>query len=508
MNRFYHELKYDFPASVVVFFVAVPLCLGIALASGTPLFAGIIAGIVGGIVVGIASSSSLGVSGPAAGLAAVVISSMAILGNSWEAFLFATVLAGIIQIIAGYLGGGVIAYYVPSSVIKGMLAGIGVIIIMKQLPFAFGFNISPKGGLLVEEDNHIFLPFMDFHYSINLAAVIVTGVSLVMLEVWDKILTKKHKIFQLIQGPMVVVFFGIFFVWCGKNGYTSFLFKPDQLVNIPVSSDTLAFIGQLTFPDFSQWNNPNVYKVAFIIAVIASIETLLCVEASDRLDPLKRITSTDRELKAQGLGNIVCGLIGGLPVTQVIVRSSANITFGARTKLSAILHGVLILVCVLTIPKLLNMIPLATLASILLVVGYKLAKPTLMVSMYRLGWEQFIPFIVTLVGIVFKDLLFGICLGMALGIVTILRHNYKNSHATFKTEKDQRQVTHLTLAEEVSFLNKGSILHELHDIPEGSEIVIDASKTKSIDYDVLEAIRDFMITAKSKNILVAYKESV
>jgi MFS superfamily sulfate permease-like transporter len=502
MSRFYQEWKHDFPAGVVVFFVAVPLCLGIALASGAPLFAGIISGIVGGIIVGMASGSSLGVSGPAAGLAAVVISSMALLGNSWEAFLLSLMVAGLFQVAAGFLGGGVIAYYVPSSVIKGMLAGIGVIIIMKQLPFAFGFNISPKGGLLVEEANHIFMPFMDFHYSINLAAVFLTAVSLVTLIIWEKVLTQKHRLFQLIQGPMVVVFFGILFVWCGDHGYTSYLFKPNQLVNIPISTDALAFIGQFTFPDFSQLTNPTVYKVAFIIAVIASIETLLCVEASDRLDPQKRITPTDRELKAQGLGNIICGLIGGLPVTQVIVRSSANITFGAKTKLSAILHGVLILVCVLSIPEWLNMIPLATLASILLVVGYKLARPMLMVYMYRLGWDQFIPFIVTLFGIIFKDLLFGITLGMAIGIFTILRHNYKNSHDTFKLKKDQREVIQLTLAEEVSFLNKGSILHELRQIKEGSEVIIDASKTKIIDYDVKEAIRDFMSTAMNKRITV------
>ncbi len=501
-NGYLENLKYDIPASFVVFFVAVPLCLGIALASGAPLFSGFISGIIGGVVVGLASGSRLGVSGPAAGLSALVLSSLVLLGNSWEAFLLAVVLAGVLQIIAGMLGGGIIAYYFPSSVIKGMLAGIGIIIILKQLPLALGLNGETKGIMVDEGTANLFTPFQNFLHAIHLGPTVITIGSLLILVLYDKFLGARYKICRILQGPIVVVFLGILATWLASKGSLPFVLAQNELVNIPVPSSTTDFLNQFYFPDFSQITNPQIYKIAIVIALIASLETLLCVEATDKLDSKKHVTPTDRELKAQGLGNILCGLIGGLPITQVIVRSSANITFGAKTKVSAIFHGFLLLLCVTTIPTLLNMIPLATLAAILFVVGYKLAEPKLFVRMYRLGWEQFVPFITTILGIIFWDLLVGIAIGMTLAIFIILRNHYKNSHEIFHYEEDEQKKIHLTLAEEVSFLHKGSILREFGNIPDGSQIIIDFSRSKVIDQDVLEAIQNFIDSAKSKKINV------
>jgi MFS superfamily sulfate permease-like transporter len=492
----FENLKYDIPASIVVFFVAVPLCLGIALASGAPLFSGVVSGIIGGIVVGIASGSALGVSGPAAGLSAVVLTSLVTLGNSWETFLLAVVLAGILQIIAGFLGGGVVAYYFPSSVIKGMLTGIGVIIIIKQIPYALGLNEYTKETMDIGGANRIFEPFIYIFKSIQPGPTFIAAISLILLVLWETVLAAQ------LQGPIVVVLLGITFVWCGYKEIIPFTLNSNDLVSIPVSANMLDFFNQFYFPDFSQILNPNIYKIAIVIAVIASLETLLCVEATDKLDSMKRVTPTNRELYAQGLGNIICGLLGGLPVTQVIVRSSANITFGARTKLSSILHGALLLLCVATIPTWLNMIPLASLAAILILVGYKLAKPMLFKKMYHLGWEQFVPFITTVLGVIFEDLLAGIGIGMAVAIFIILRHNYRNSHESFCYKEDAQQKIHLTLAEEVSFLNKGSIIRELKAIPNGAKVIIDCSRSKVIDYDVLEALQDFMTSAITRNINV------
>ncbi len=484
-NGFLENLKFDLPAGIVVFFVAVPLCLGIALASGAPLFSGIVAGIIGGIIVGIASGSKLGVSGPAAGLSAIVLTSVATLGNSWEAFLLAVALAGILQVIAGMLGGGIIAYYFPSSVIKGMLTGIGIIIILKQMPLALGINGAIK----------------DLH-SIHLGPMLITIGSLILLILYDMVLAAHYKIFRIIQGPTIVVFLGISITWLGNQGWLPFVLEQNELVNIPVPSSIMGFLNQFHFPDFSQITNIKIYEIAIVIALIASIETLLCIEAIDKLSSKKHVTPMNRELMAQGLGNIFSGLIGGLPITQVIVRSSANITFGARTKVSAILHGLLLLMCVTIIPELLNMIPLATLAAILFVIAYKLAGPIIFARMYRLGWEQFLPFITTVLGIIFKDLLVGIAIGMTFAIFIILKNHYKNSHEIFHYEKDEKKKIHLTLAEEVSFLNKGSILKEFRNIPYGAEVIIDFSRTKVIDHDVLEAIGNFIDSATSKKINV------
>ncbi|HZH94996.1 MAG TPA: SulP family inorganic anion transporter, partial [Flavisolibacter sp.] len=488
-KNMFKELKSDLPASIVVFFVAVPLCLGIALASGAPLFAGIIAGIVGGIVVGIASGSALGVSGPAAGLAVIVLTSIASLG-SWPTFLLAVVIAGVIQLIMGFARAGFIAYFFPSSVIKGMLTGIGLLIIIKQIPHALGYDKDPEGDLAFAPaagaENSFSSLTSAFQY-ITPGAVLISAISLAILILWDTVLSKKHKIFQLIQGPIVVVILGIVMNYLYQSGALNFSLAKDQLVQLPVAGNLNELLSQFTFPDFSQITNLEVYKVAIVLAIVASLETLLCVEATDKLDPYKRLTPTNLELKAQGLGNVVSGLIGGLPITQVIVRSSANINFGAKTKMSAILHGVFLLISAITIAGVMNMIPLASLAAILLMVGYKLAKPSLFKQMYKLGWEQFVPFTATVLAILFTDLLRGIAVGLLVGIFYTLRHSYRNSHhiKEVKTTEEGREVHHLVLAEEVSFFNKASVLQTLNALPENSKVILDFKNSKAVAHDVL-----------------------
>ena len=506
MKDLFKDIRHDLPASIVVFFVAVPLCLGIALASGAPLFAGIIAGIVGGIVVGVASGSPLGVSGPAAGLAVIVLTSIASLGGSWEAFLTAVVLAGIIQLILGYAKAGFIAYFFPSSVIKGMLTGIGLLIILKQIPHALGWDKDIEGddSFFQADGQNTFSEIINALQFFTPGAVLIAALSLTLLILWDTVLTKKHKIFGMINGPLVVVILGITMNYLFQNGILNFTLGVDQVVRIPVPENLADFFSQFTLPDFSALSNFEVYKVAFVLAIVASLETLLCVEATDKLDPYKRVTPTNRELKAQGLGNVISGLIGGLPVTQVIVRSSANISFGGKTKMSAILHGFFLLISAITIAGVLNMIPLASLATILLLVGYKLAKPSLFKEMYKLGWEQFIPFTATVVAILATDLLRGIIAGLLVGIFYTLRHSYRNSHHMKKnvTTEDGKQTYELVLAEEVSFFNKANVIEALNAIPANSKVIIDCSKSKSIAYDVAELLKDYESNAKNKNITV------
>ena len=504
-KNMFKELKSDLPASIVVFFVAVPLCLGIALASGAPLFAGIIAGIVGGIVVGIASGSPLGVSGPAAGLAVIVLTSIAALG-SWPTFLLAVVIAGILQLIMGFAKAGFIAYFFPSSVIKGMLTGIGLLIILKQIPHAIGYDKDAEGddAFFQLGGENTFSALANAFNVITPGAILIAAISLALLIFWDKVLTKKHKIFQLIQGPIVVVILGIVMNYMYQNGILNFSLDKDQVVQLPVAHSLSEFFTQFTFPDFSQITNFEVWKIAIVLAIVASLETLLCVEATDKMDPYKRVTPTNRELKAQGLGNVVSGLIGGLPITQVIVRSTANITFGGKTKMSTILHGAFLLVSAITIAGLMNMIPLASLAAILLMVGYKLAKPVLFKQMYKQGWEQFVPFVATVVAILLTDLLKGITIGILFGIFYTLRHSYRNSHhlKDVITNEDGHEVHHIVLAQEVSFFNKASVLQALSIIPSNAKVIIDCTHSKSIAHDVVEIIQDYIINAKTKNITV------
>ena len=504
-GSFFKSLKSDLPSSLVVFLVALPLCLGIALASGAPLFSGIISGIVGGIVVGALSGSPLGVSGPAAGLAVIVLSAIQELG-SFEVFLFAVVIAGVIQFLLGVAKAGVIGYYFPSSVIKGMLSGIGIIIILKQIPHAFGYDADPEGDLeFLQVDGHN--TFSELFYMIDRispGAMIIAFLSLAILILWEQPFMKKISIFKLVQGPLVAVVVGIvlnlFFQDSVKYGLHS-----EQVVNIPVSDSLQGFFGQFTFPDFSQWNNPLIYITAITIAVVASLETLLCVEATDKLDPQKRITPTNRELLAQGAGNVLSGFIGGLPVTQVIVRSSANIQSGGKSKLSAIFHGILLLISAMVIPHVLNLIPLASLAAILLMVGYKLAKPSVFRDLYSMGKSEFTPFIVTILGIVFTDLLIGIGLGLAVAVMNILWNNYKVPYHFEEEDYQKDSQIKIELSEDVSFLNKAPIMRSLQEIPEGIHVVIDASKTKNIHPDILEIIEDFHANAKKKNITLELK---
>lgn len=508
----FKEIKSDLPASIVVFFVALPLCLGIALASGAPLFSGVIAGIVGGIIVGAASGSHLGVSGPAAGLAVIVLTAIGSLSNTYglenayPAFLVAVVLSGIIQLLLGFGKAGFIAYFFPSSVIKGMLTGIGLLIILKQLPHALGWDKDMEGDdafIQTDGQNTISEIFRAIEF-VTPGAVIIALISLAILIFWDKVLSHRHKFFQLLQGPIVVVILGVIFNSLYQNGTLPFTLATDQVVQLPVPDSFAGFFNQFTLPNFSVLTNPEIYKIALILAIVGSLETLLSVEATDKLDPEKRITPTNQELKAQGLGNIVSGMIGGLPITQVIVRSSANISFGAKTKMSAILHGIFLLISVVTIASFLNMIPLASLAAILLMVGYKLAKPSLFKEMYKLGWEQFIPFTVTVIAILATDLLKGITIGILFGIFYTLRHSYRNSHhmKDITTNAEGREVHHLVLAEEVSFFNKASVLNALNNIPPNSKVVIDCTNSKSIAHDVLELIKNYESNAKTKNIVV------
>jgi MFS superfamily sulfate permease-like transporter len=502
-NNIFSNYKSDIPSSVVVFFVALPLCLGIALASGAPLFSGLIAGIVGGIVVGSLSGSKVGVSGPAAGLAAIVLTAIGTLG-SYEIFLLAVVLGGVLQLISGFLKAGIIAYYFPSSVIKGMLTGIGIIIILKQIPHFFGYDADPEGDFAffqIDGENTFSEIFKSLNY-IQLGSTIIGIIGLAVLLLWDNILSKKAKIFQIIQGPVVAVVLGIIYYVFTKTNDTLAIAQ-SHMVSVPVPKDAASFFGQFSLPDFSAITNPEVWVVAFTIAIVASLETLLCVEATDKLDPNKNVTPTNKELLAQGTGNIISGMIGGLPITQVIVRSSANIQSGGKSKLSAILHGILLLISVMIIPSLLNMIPLSVLAAILLIVGYKLAKPSLFKSMYQLGWKQFTPFIVTILGIVFTDLLKGIGLGLAVGIVIILIKSFQNSHFLHKEGEDiDDGRIKMTLAEEVTFINKGAILKELDQIPENSYLALDVRNTRYLDNDIIEILEDFVFKAKERNITI------
>ena len=497
----FKTLKNDMPASIVVFFVALPLCLGIALASGAPLFSGLIAGIIGGIVVGSMSGSKIGVSGPAAGLAAIVLTAIGTLG-SYENFLVAVVLGGIIQLLFGVLKAGIIGYYFPSSVIKGMLTGIGVIIILKQIPHFFGYDTDPEGdfAFFQVDGENTFSELINMVNYIKLGPTLIGLISLGILLLWGNVLSEKGKFFQIVQGPLVAVVVGIiFFVLTQSN--ESLAISQSHLVSVPIPDGIDSFLGQFSFPNFSAITNPEVWIVAFTIALVASLETLLCVEATDKLDPHKNVTPTNRELFAQGTGNILSGLIGGLPITQVIVRSSANIQSGGRSKMSAIFHGFLLLISVVVIPKLLNMIPLSVLSAVLLIVGYKLAKPTLFKTMYDLGWKQFVPFVVTVLGIVFIDLLYGIGLGLAVGVVVILIKSYQNSHFLHIEDKSNgKHRIKMTLAEEVTFFNKATILKELDSLPRETYLELDVRKTRYLDNDIIEILDDFAFKAKERDI--------
>lgn len=498
----FSNLKGDLPAGLVVFLIAVPLCLGIALASGAPLFSGMIAGIVGGLVIGSMSGSNLSVSGPAAGLTAIVLSAITKLG-AFDTFLLAVVLAGVIQLILGFVKAGTVANYFPSNVITGMLTAIGVIIILKQIPHAFGYDANSEGDfafIQVDGDN-TFTAIISTLNHIHPGAILITAISIAILLYWNKI----PKV-GIIPAPLVAVLGGVlinsaFLAMGSKLGL-----EQSHLVTLPVAESFNDFLGQFTTPNFGMLGNKEVWIVAATIAIVASIETLLNLEATDKLDPLKRYSPPNRELRAQGIGNIISGLIGGIPVTSVIVRSSANINAGGRTKVSAVFHGALLLICAALIPGLLNKIPLATLAAVLLVTGYKLCKPTVFKQMFAKGKYQWIPFVVTVLTIVFTDLLIGVGVGLAVSILFIMWGNMKSPYFFRKEKYRTGDLINLELSQEVSFLNKANILLTLDNLPENSTVVIDASKTLYIDQDVLDIIREFaQIKAPQKKIKVVLK---
>jgi MFS superfamily sulfate permease-like transporter len=504
------SLRSDIPSGLVVFLVALPLCLGIALASGAPPLSGIIAGVIGGIVIGSLSNSHVSVSGPAAGLIAIVLTAVATLG-SFQAFLLAVVLAGALQLILGFIKAGSISNYFPSNVIEGMLAGIGVIIIINQMEHAVGYDKGEEGdeSLSRLDGGNFFTDLPDIISRFEWGAVIITLISLAILISWDRIpFLKKLK---LLPGALVAVIAGIvinrIFIATGSP----LALGTSHLVTLPVPQSFEDIKGFLVLPDFSAISNMQVWITAGTITVVASIETLLCIEASDRMDAQKRYTDTNNELKAQGIGNMLSGFIGGLPITSVVVRSSANANAGAKTKMSAIIHGTLLLICVLAIPVVLNMIPLATLAAVLILVGYKLAKPSTVKHFWEKGKYQFVPFIATLLAVVFTDLLKGVALGMVISIIFVLRGNLKRAYNFRKEQYAEGDIIHIDLAQEVSFLNKAAIKSTLNDIPENSKVVIDASDTVYIAHDVLDLIQEFRdIKSKELNVkvkLVGFKDA-
>ncbi len=492
----------DITSSIVVFLVALPLCLGVALASNAPLFSGIIAGIVGGIVVGLGSKSHLSVSGPAAGLTAIVAMSLSTL-PSFETFLTAVVICGLIQIVFGFLKAGVIGDYIPNNVIKGMLAAIGIILILNQVPHLLGDDSQFETDEGVPVKGNMFSNFFYSFWDITPVALLIGGSCLVFYFIWDKISMRKKGLFKLIPAPLIIVFMGIGINFLFNEYYSGMGLGKDHLVSLPVASSTSEFFSFFSRPDWNYFFNSQVLTTSITLALVASLESLLSIEAVDDLDPYQRVTPTNRELKAQGIGNIVSGLLGGLPVTSVIVRSSANVNSGAKTKMSTIYHGILLLVCVAFIPVLLNLIPKAALAAILIFTGYKLAKPALFKAFYKKGFDQFLPFIITIVAILVTDLLKGIMIGIGVGLFFVIRSNFKS--AVFVVNDHNKYL--FRLRKDVSFLNKAIIKNRLEKVPENSYVLIDAARADFIDKDVVETIEDFMLHAPLKNIIVELKRS-
>jgi len=497
----------DFPAGIVVFLVALPLCLGIALASGAPLFSGIITGVLAGIVVGLLSGSHLSVSGPAAGLTVIVFDAITDLG-SFEMFLLAVVIAGLMQIVFGVVKGGILGLFFPTSVIRGMLAAIGLTLILKQIPHFFGIDSDAFGDMQFFERSgeNTFSNLSHVFDMFHAGAGLVGAISLGILILWERPFFKRIKLFKLIPGPLVAVLVAVGMNELIFKAGTMWKIEPSHLVSLPMILGNANFMENFAFPDWSAWMQPLVWKTAFVIAVIASLETLLSLEAIDKLDPHKRHSPKNRELLAQGVGNTLAGLIGGLPMTAVIVRSTANLESGNKTKMSAFYHGVLLALTVLFIPFLLNLIPLSALAAVLLLVGYKLSKPSLYRHFAKLGWEQFFPFLITIIAILFTDLLTGILIGLSIGVFFLLKANYSYAYHIDHSvdEKSGKNKYCLRLSEHVSFINKPSIQNALDHIPDNSFLLIDGDKTLDIEYDVLVLFKEFETHAKEHGITVEY----
>jgi MFS superfamily sulfate permease-like transporter len=493
------SLASDLPASIVVFLVALPLCLGVALASNAPLFSGIIAGVCGGIVVGIFSGSQLSVSGPAAGLTAIVAAAVTSLA-SFEAFLLVVVLAGAMQLVLGFLKAGVIGDYIPNSVIKGMLAAIGLILILNQFPHLLGDSSSPDidENTPSPDKGNIFVNFFRAFTKINSGAFIIGVVCLAFYFIWEGLVAGKKGIIKLIPTPLIIVFVGVGLNALFAGAQFVAPLSGDHLVNIPIAGSAEEFLSFFSTPDWSMITNTQVWGLALTVALVASLESLLSIEAVDDLDPYQRVTPTNRELKAQGLGNLLSGLIGGIPVTSVIVRSSANVNSGAKTKMSTIYHGIFLLLSVAFIPALLNLIPKAALAAILVFTGYKLAKPSLFKAFYRKGWDVFLPFVITIAAILATDLLKGVIVGIVVGLFFSIRSNFRK--AVFVVHDDKRYL--FRLRKDVSFLNKAIIKNKLEAVPDNAHVIIDAKRADYIDRDVVETIEDFTLHAPLKNIKV------
>lgn len=499
----FSQYKQDIPASIVVFLVALPLCLGIALASGAPAFGGIIAGIIGGILIGYLSGSNISVSGPAAGLAVIVLSSIERLGG-YELFLAAVVLAGIIQFFFGILKAGLIGNFFPASVIKGMLAGIGILLILKQIPHIVGYDMDYIGDVFFSQADgrNTFSEIAYALFDVQAGAVIISIISLFLLILWDLPRFKKYVFFNMIPGSLIVVILGVLMNDLIFKGNAALFLTSDHQVTIPIPENFGDFLGQFISPDFSNIFTTETITVAFTLAIVGSLETLLSLGAADKLDQYKRTSPPNRELVAQGIGNTISGLIGGLPITAVIVRTSANATAGARTKLSAVLHGIFLLLSVIFLADLLNRIPLASLAAILLVVGFKLTRPSLYKDIFAKGYSQFLPFIITIIAIVFTDLLTGIIIGIIIGLFFVLRTNY---HRSIFIARDGKNIM-IRLTKDVSFLNKAFLRKTFEEIPKGSYVIIDGSRSPFIDNDIIEIICDFTKSAELKDIKVELKK--
>ncbi|GGK71581.1 sulfate permease [Rufibacter glacialis] len=498
----------DLSSGLVVFLVAVPLCLGISLASGAPLFAGLIAGVVGGVVVSMLSGSQLSVSGPAAGLTVIVLNGITELGT-FEAFLLAVVICGVLQIVLGFLKAGIIGLYFPSSVIKGMLAAIGLILVLKQIPHFLGADEDFLGDLSFSQaDGRNTFSEISYAFSnkLQVGSLIVGVVSLAILLLWEQPFMKKIRAFQLVPGALVAVLVSILLNLLFSSSIPALAIADSHLVQLPEISGPASLLAELRFPDWSAFANPAVYVVGVTLAIVASLESLLSVEAVDKLDPHKRRTPTNRELKAQGVGNLLSGLIGGLPVTSVIVRSSANVNAGGQTRFASFFHGIFLLLSILFLTSFLRNVPLAALAAVLLQVGFKLTKPALYKTQWKLGLDQFLPFIITIVAIVFTDLLKGISIGLVVGVFYILKANYKSPYFFKRENHNGEEKIHIKLSENVSFLNKASVALTLDHLPEKSEVLIDGSHSTYIDYDVLEAIENFKTVAHEKDIRLTLRD--
>jgi len=495
---FRESWRADLGASIVVFLVALPLCLGVALASGAPLFAGIITGVIGGLVVGFASGSHLMVSGPAAGLTAIVLTAITSLG-SYSAFLTAVVLSGFMQVALGLMRAGVIGLFFPNAVIRGMLAGIGIIIILKQLPHALGYDADYVGDETFKQQNeeNTFTALLSSFDRIEPGALLLSMLALALLILWDKPFMKR---FALLPAALLAVVVGVALNAGFAAFGTSFALSGDHLVTLPVITSAEELKQALFYPDWSVITDGAIWALAITLAVVASLETLLSLEATDRMDPLKREAPTNRELIAQGVGNSLCGLVGGLPMTGVIVRSSANVFAGARTKASSIMHGALLLGSVLLIPTLLNRIPLAVLASILIYTGWKLAHPRQLTYFFKRGFHQWVPFVVTTLAILLTDLLKGIVIGLVTSLVFILLEHLRAP--SFQIIPGQDKLIRIRLNEHLTFLSKANLSVSLQKFPAGSVVEVDGSAVQRIDHDVAEVLREFLASAAERHVEV------